>query len=55
MTLKNILIAFVLIIILANIIALNALPDAIIGFNLIAIVAILLVVSYFFWRRNQQK
>lgn len=55
MTLKNILIAFVLIVILANIIALNALPDAIINFNLFAIVAILLAVGYFYWRRNQQK
>ena len=48
MTLKNIAIAVIILIVLANLIALNALPDAIVGLNLLAIVAVLIAIGYFF-------
>ncbi len=55
MNLKNIAIVVILLIVIANIIALNALPDTIVGLNLVVIVAVLAGIGYFYWRNQQNK
>lgn len=41
-------------IVIANVIALNALPDMIAGINLVLIVVALAGTGYFFWRRKHK-
>ena len=55
MNLKNIAIVVIVLIVIANIIALNALPDTIVGLNLVVIVAVLAGIGYFYWRNQQNK
>jgi|GEM_PF-4018002 len=50
----QVLAILVVLIVIANVIALNALPDMIAGINLVVIVAIVAGIGYFVWRRNRK-
>jgi len=54
MNLRTVIILFAVIVVIANIIALNALPDALVGLNLI-VIGVLAGAGYFFWQQKMRK